>query len=65
MSRWIQAHKLTFFSLAIAMMSLSLFSAVREKRRKGKNAGLVAFATALVITALLLSYNKIRYGYFI
>ena len=56
---------MTFFSLAIAMMSLSLFSAVREKRRKGKNAGLVAFATALVITALLLSYNKIRYGYFI
>lgn len=47
------------------MMTLSLVSAVREKRIKGKNTGLAAFGAALVITIFLLSYNKIRFGYFI
>lgn len=47
------------------MMTLSLIAAVREKRTKGKNTGLAAFGAALVITVFLLSYNKIRYGFFI
>ncbi|MDB4285639.1 hypothetical protein N9903_01900 [bacterium] len=64
-SRWIQTHKLTFFSIALSMMALSLFSAINERRKKQKNTGLIAFGLALLITAFLLSYNKIKYGYFI
>jgi hypothetical protein len=64
-SRWIQTHKLTFFSIAISMMTLSLFSAIHEKRKKQKNTGLIAFGLALAITAILLSYNKVKHGYFI
>ena len=64
-SRWIQTHKLTFFSIAISMMTLSLFSAVQEKRKKQKNTGLVAFGLALFITAFLLAYNKMKYGFFL
>ena len=45
-------------------MTLSLISAIQEKRKKDKNTGLVIFASALLITTALLSYNKIRYGYF-
>jgi hypothetical protein len=47
------------------MMTLSLLSAIREKRRKQKNTGLIVFGVALVITALLLGYNRVKYGYFI
>ncbi|NIQ96042.1 MAG: hypothetical protein GWN87_18920, partial [Desulfuromonadales bacterium] len=50
---------------AVAMMGLSLFSAIREKRKRGKNTGLVVFAVALVVTTALLLYNKVRFGYFI
>ena len=64
-SRWLQSHKVLFLSVALSMMTLSLLSAVREKRTKGKNTGLVAFGAALAITVFLLSYNKIRYGFFI
>ena len=64
-SRWMQSHKLTFLSIALSMMTLSLVSAIREKRNKGKNAGLIAFGAALIISAILLSYNKIKYGFFI
>jgi len=64
-SRWIQTHKLTFFAIALSMMALSLFSAIQEKRKKQKNTGLIAFGLALAITVFLLSYNKLKYGYFI
>ena len=47
------------------MMTLSLFSAIQEKRKKQRNTGLIAFGLALAITVFLLSYNKIKYGYFI
>jgi hypothetical protein len=63
-SRWIQTHKLTFFSIALSMMTLSLVSAIRDKRKRGKNTGLIAFGSALLITAILLGYNKVRYGFF-
>ena len=65
MGRWIQTHKETFLAIAISLMALSLFTAVREKKRTGKNTGLITFAMAFAIAALLLSYTKIRYGYFI
>lgn len=47
------------------MMGLSLFSAIQEKRKKGKNTGLVVFGVAMVITTALLLYNKVRFGYFL
>jgi len=65
LGRWIQTHKLTFFSIALSLMALSLFSAIQEKRKKRGNTGLIAFGLALVISAFLLSYNKIVYGYFL
>lgn len=65
LGRWIQGNKEVFLAGAVAMMSLSLFSAIQEKRKKGKNTGLVVFAVAMVITTALLFYNKVRYGYFI
>jgi hypothetical protein len=64
-SRWIQTHKLTFLSIAISMMALSLFSAIQEKRKRQKNTGLIAFGLALAVTAFLLAYNKMQYGFFI
>ena len=65
MSRWIQGHKEVFFAVALSLMTLSLFSAIREKKVHGKNTGLIIFSGALVITATLLSYNKVKYGYFL
>jgi hypothetical protein len=62
--RWITGHKWLFLSIALSLMTLSLISAIHEKRKHGKDTGLIVFATALLITAALLSYNKIRYGYF-
>jgi hypothetical protein len=47
------------------MMTLSLVSAIREKRNKGKNTGLIAFGAALIISVFLLSYNKVKYGFFL
>ena len=64
-SRWIQTHKLTFFAIAISMMTLSLLSAINEKRKKNTNTGLIAFGLAMAITAFLLGYNKVKYGFFI
>ena len=61
-SRWIQTNKLTFFSIAISMMALSLYSAIREKKKKNTNTGLIAFGLAMAITGFLLSYNIIKYG---
>ena len=65
MSNWIQSNKEVFLVGAVAMMSLSLFSAIQEKRKKGKNTGLIVFGFAMVITTALLLYNKVRFGYFI
>jgi len=45
-------------------MSFSLFQAVKEKKKTGKSTGLILFAIALTATASLLSYTKLRYGYF-
>jgi hypothetical protein len=45
MSRWLQSHKPTFFSVALVMMALSLLSAIREKKKTGKNTGLFAFSS--------------------
>jgi hypothetical protein len=64
-SRWIQTHKLTFFSIAVSMMALSLCSAVNEKRKKNSNTGLIAFGLAVAVTTFLLTYNKLKYGFFI
>jgi len=64
-SRWIQTNKLTFFTIALSMMALSLFSAINEKRKKNKNTGLIAFGLAITVTGFLLSYNKIKYGFWI
>ena len=64
-SRWIQTNKLTFFSIAISMMALSLYSAIREKKKKNTNTGLIAFGLAMAITGFLLSYNIIKYGVWI
>jgi hypothetical protein len=61
---WLQSHKGLFLTVALSLMTLSFISAIREKKKTGKNTGLVIFASALLITAGLLSYNKIRYGYF-
>jgi hypothetical protein len=63
-SRWIQTHKLAFFSIAISMMALSLFSAINEKKKRNTNTGLIAFGLAMAITVFLLGYNKLRYGFF-
>jgi len=65
MSSWIKNNKGVFLTVAVTMMSLSLFSAIQEKRKKGKNTGLIVFACAMVVTTALLFYNKVRYGYFI
>jgi len=62
---WIQNHKIVFFAGALSLMTMSLVAAIQEKKKKGKNTGLIIFGIALVITSALLSYNKIRYGYFI
>ena len=64
MGSWMKSHKGLFLTVALSLMTLSLISAIQEKRKKGKNTGLVIFASALLITTALLSYNKIRYGYF-
>jgi hypothetical protein len=47
------------------MMALSLFSAINEKKKKNKNTGLIAFGLAMAITAFLLSYNRIKYGFWL
>ena len=47
------------------MMTLSLYSAINEKRKKNKNTGLIAFGLAMAITTFLLSYNKAKYGFWI
>ena len=65
MSRWIQTHKLTFLAIALSMITLSLFSAINEKRKKKTNTGLIAFGFAMAITVFLLSYNKLKYGFWI
>jgi hypothetical protein len=46
-------------------MSLSLFSAIREKKKNGKKTGLVIFSVALIITLSLLAYTKMKYGSFV
>jgi len=40
-------------------------SAIQEKKKTGKRTGLIIFIVALVITGALLSYNKIKNGYFL
>ena len=65
MGNWITDHKEIFLTGAILLMTLSFAAAIHEKRKKGKNSGLLFFSIALVITTLLLTYNKIKYGYFI
>ena len=65
MGSWIQNNKEVFLGGAVAMMGLSLFSAIQEKRKKGKNTGLIVFGFAMVVTTALLLYNKVRFGYFI
>jgi len=63
-SRWVPQHKGLFLLAAILLISLSLFTAVREKKKTGKNTGLILFSVALVLSLLLFSYSKSRYGYF-
>ena len=46
-------------------MSISLFVAVREKKEKCKNTGLIFFAVAVTITLALIVYTRIKYGYII
>jgi len=65
MGTWLKSHKEIFLTVALLLMTLSFVSAVQEKMKKGKNTGLVIFFIASTITVSLLSYNKIKYGYFI
>lgn len=44
-------------------MAASMASAIRERIINGKNTGLIIFGIALVVTAALLTYTKISYGY--
>jgi len=46
-------------------MSLSFFSAIREKKKNGKNTGLIIFSVALVFTLSLWAYTKMKYGSFV
>jgi len=62
--QWVPNHKGLFFLLAILLMSLSLFTAVREKKKTGKNTGLLLFSVALLLSILIFSYSRLRYGSF-
>jgi len=53
--KWVPDHKGLFFLLATLLMSLSLFSAVREKKKTGKNIGLILSAVAILLSLLLLA----------
>ena len=64
MGQWLQSHKKLFLASAVFMLSLSLFSAVHEKKKQDANTGLIIFAIVAALTLALLSYNKIRFGYF-
>lgn len=55
--QWIPAHKGVLLLVAILFMSLSLFGAIREKVKTGRNTGLVISIFSLVITAVLLAYG--------
>lgn len=57
-------HKALFLAASIAMVSLSLWSAVRERRRTGRSRGIALVVAALVATAVLLLWNLARYGSF-
>lgn len=56
MSNWITSHKTAFLYIAIALMCVGFASALREKRKKGKNANLVFVAVASLITVVILLY---------
>jgi NhaP-type Na+/H+ or K+/H+ antiporter len=62
MGSWIQNNKEVFLTLSLFLVILSFASAIHEKRKKGKNTGLIIFAIALVVTSVLLSYNKVKFG---
>ena len=62
---WVQKNKIVFLAIALSLMTLSFGAAIYEFKKKDNLTGLIVFSFALVITASLLSYNKIRYGYFI
>jgi predicted Na+-dependent transporter len=61
--QWIPRHKGWFLAIASLMLLLSLFSALRERKRIGKNTGLIIFALALIVT-LGLFHTKIASGFF-
>ena len=61
---WIQGHKVWFLTAALGLISVSIFMAIRERKRTGRNTGLVVAAFALLLTLSLLAYNRLRYGYF-
>jgi hypothetical protein len=65
MGRWVQTHKGAFLIGAGALMSLSLYVAIREKKKDCQNTGLIFFGLALLVTISLITYTKIRYGYII
>jgi hypothetical protein len=57
--KWVPNHKGLFFLFAIFFMSLSLFTAVREKMKTGKNTGLILFSIAMILSLLLLYYSQL------
>ncbi len=59
MGSWIKSNKEVFLGGALFLMALSLFSAIQEKRKKGKNTGIIVFVIALIITTFLLFFNRI------
>lgn len=62
---WVTRHRIWFFPLALLLLAVSLLAALREKKKTGKNSGIIIFLLALLITLGLLLYTKITSGYFL
>ncbi|HKI44414.1 MAG TPA: hypothetical protein VKA08_03675 [Balneolales bacterium] len=61
---WIQEQKTIFLVTALSLIVFSFGAAIHEKIKKGKNTGLIGFSIALMLSASVFGYNKIKYGYF-
>lgn len=62
LGRWVPGHRGWFLAGALGLISLALHAALREKRRTGKNNGLVAAGLALLVIISLLAYDLVRPG---